>query len=185
VILGIGELMKLVKEINLVENLSSVVAADPEGTGLDVRLGEVHSIEGDGFIGADDEKTKIRGERQTPKSTLLAKYGRDREFVLTPGAYVVVKTVERVNLPANLMMHSFPRSTLQRSGVLLLCTKTDPGYVGELSFGMKNLGSANFRLELGARIANVVFEEVKGETVAYRGQWKGGRVTTQGRERQV
>ncbi len=184
-ILGISELQRLIKETGLVENLSGIVAADPEGTGLDVRLGEVYDIEGEAFIGADNEETRIRGERQTPKSTLIAKYGRDDEFVLTPGKYVLVKTIEKVNLPSYLMMHSFPRSTLQRSGVFLLCTKTDPNYRGELSYGMKNLGSSDFRVELGARIANVVFEEVKGETIAYRGQWNGGRVSTEGRERQV
>jgi deoxycytidine triphosphate deaminase len=73
-------------------------------------------------------------------------------------------------------IYSNSRSTLFRSGVLLLATKTDPGYFGELTFGLKNLGGCDFKIDLGARFANLVFKYVIGEANAYKGQWKGGRV---------
>ncbi len=64
-------------------------------------------------------------------------------------------------------------------------TKTDPGYTGELTFALANLGNMEFRLELGARFANLMFVQVTGDVKrAYEGQWKGGRVSTEGKEKQ-
>ena len=58
-------------------------------------------------------------------------------------------------------------------------TKTDPGYNGELTFAMANLGGSKFEMDLGARVANIVFMQVIGDLHrAYEGQWKGGRVAT-------
>ena len=116
---------------------------------------------------------------------------------MNPGEFVLVKTVEKINLPADkivieegekpayLMVDVYPRSTLQRCGIYFMGTKTDPGYSGELVFALVNIGNCLFELELGARIANLVFKQVKGDIYrAYQGQWKGGRVTTKGFEKQ-
>jgi len=35
---------------------------------------------------------------------------------------------------------------------------------------------------MGARVVHITFHEVLGEGSQYRGQWQGGRVTTEGRE---
>ena len=40
-------------------------------------------------------------------------------------------------------------------------------------------------LELGCRFAHIQFFWVDGEGEQYRGQWQGGRVTTDKREKQV
>ncbi len=176
-ILGIDELLRLVREKELVKHLSEREIQRPEGAGFDIRVGEIYEIEGEGFLGVE--------KRKTPTPKLVAQYGKDKEYILKPGAYVLVRTIEEVNIPENLVMLTFPRSTLQRCGILLLATQTAPGYSGKLVFGMKNLGPCPFRMELGARIAHVIFLEVKGKTSLYRGQWKGGRVATPELERQV
>ena len=108
-----------------------------------------------------------------------------------------MKTIEKVNVPsekivieeeeepAYLMLDVYPRSTLQRCGVYFMGTKTDPGYYGELTFALVNVGNTPFELELGARIANLVFKQVKGDIHRpYEGQWRGGRVGTDGFEKQ-
>lgn len=48
-----------------------------------------------------------------------------------------------------------------------------------------NLRNEPFALEMGARVCHAMFYQVTGETAAYRGQWQGGRTTTDGREKQV
>ncbi len=68
---------------------------------------------------------------------------------------------------------------------MLITGATDPGYFGELTFAMCNMGKCDFRLEMGARIVRMVFFEVGEVFSQYRGQWKGGRVTTDGKEKQV
>ena len=48
-IIGPKKLLKLVKEIKLVEDLAERELTNPEGAGFDLRLGEVHEIFGDAF----------------------------------------------------------------------------------------------------------------------------------------
>src|SRR3989344_4713784 len=168
-IVGQNELKKLVREKKIVENLAERERKNPEGAGFDIMLGEIYKISGTGFLGVND--------RKTPKETLVAKYkkGQRVSFLVKPGEFYLVKTIEKVNTPANMSIYTFARSTLFRSGVTLLLTQTAPGYKGSLVFGLKNLGPSDFRLELGARIAHIQFIEVDEEipqVSLYRGQWQ-------------
>lgn len=201
-ILGIKELHKLVAEQKLVENLCDREMNNPEGAGFDLRLGEVYELSGAGFLGVE--------ERQTPEIKLLAKYNpacvetsagkpdkiddpafagamADKEnfFIFEPGKYYLVKTIEKVNLPVNLSGIIFPRTTMFRSGLGLFNGIVQPGYCGELTFGVCNLGKSKIKISFGARIVHITFHEVLGEGNQYRGQWQGGRVATGGKEIQV
>ncbi|MGH9858112.1 MAG: dCTP deaminase domain-containing protein [Acidobacteriota bacterium] len=77
------------------------------------------------------------------------------------------------------------RSTLFRSGLILVTTVGSPGYKGELIFGLYNAGPLPVTLQMGARICTAVFYRTEETGVAYRGQNQGGRVTSAGVERQV
>lgn len=184
------KILELNLKYNLIENLSPRELENPEGVGFDLRAGEVYKIDGEGFLGVT--------ERKSPEIIKIAdiKSG-DKEVTLKQGDYVLVKTMEKVNLPSEkisveagekeryLMLDAYPRSTLQRCGIYFRGTKTDPGYSGELTFALANLGNCLFKLELGARFANIVFKQVIGElSRAYEGQWKGGRVSTGNTEKQ-
>lgn len=181
-ILGIKKLHELVDEIKLVENLCEREMNNPEGAGFDLRMAEVYSVEGDGFLGVE--------ERDTPKVTLIAqndesKTERENSFVFEPGKYYLIKTREKVNLPTTVTGIIFPRTTLFRSGLGLFNGVVQPGYCGELTFGIYNLGQSNIRVSFGARVVHITFHEVLGEGNQYRGQWQGGRVATDGKEVQV
>ncbi len=178
-IIGPKVLLKLVKEKKLVQGLSDRELTNPEGAGFDLRLGEVYKIKGRGFLGID--------ERQTPKERLVAKYkaGQKKVFTIKPGEFVLVKTIESVNLPKDIAGHLYARSTLFRSGLTLLLTQIAPGYEGELTMGLVNLGPSRMDIELGARIAHVQFTRIDGGGSLYRGQWKGGRVAARTKEKQV
>ncbi len=189
-IVSAAHILSLNEKYHLIENLAER-ELDPEGTGFDLRAGEIFRLKSGGFLGVT--------ERKTSEVELVNKVSEtSKKITLNPGEYFLVKTMEKVNLPSEkiaisigsepvyLMADVYPRSTLQRCGVYLLTTKTDPGYSGELTFGLINLGPFPFELELGSRIANLVFHEVYGElSRAYGGQWKGGRVTTERKETQV
>lgn len=178
-ILGIDEIHRLIGEVKLLENLSERELINPEGAGIDLRIGELYEISGSGFLGVE--------ERSTPKAKLIARYDskRTQRVVLRPKVYYTMATVEEVNTPQDIFVLFYPRSTLYRSGVLLLSGNCSPGYHGKLTFGLINLRNVSFRLEMGARIAHAVFYKVKGRSHLYRGQWQGGRVDTGGREKQI
>ncbi len=171
--IGTKELLELVKEKNLVENLCERELENPEGAGFDLRVGEVFVVEGgEAFLGESD--------RHTPRVGSIARYKEQKDVVLKPGDFVLVKTMEKVNLPENIAGIFRPRSTLLRCGIILSTATASPGYSGELTFGMKNTGKNDFRLEMGARIAHILFFRTSENISSYRGQWQGGRVSTQG-----
>jgi len=178
-ILGVKELLKLVEENKLVENLSERELKNPEGAGFDLRIGELYGIKGRGFLGVE--------ERETPEMELVAKYenGKTVKIELQPRTYYAMKTIEQVNMPEDLLAIMTPRSTLFRSGVYIFGGQTPPGYKGGLTMGIYNFREEKFKLEMGARVVHIMFFQVEGESNLYRGQWQGGRVTTNKKEKQV
>lgn len=187
-VLGLNEILKRVKENGLIENLGSRELENPEGVGMDLRLGKVHKIvEGGAFIETDGKGGL--GKRQGVKTEVIAEYKANRskqaEIIIKPIEYYLVSTLELINLSADLMATVYARTSLFRAGLLLIMTKVDPGYKGTLTAGLINLSSFDVKLQLGARICNIVFFKVEGETISYRGQHQGGRVSPQEAEQQV
>lgn len=189
--LSAKKVLELNEKHNLVEGLCERELQNPEGVGLDIRVGEVYRLKGDGFLGVEG--------RDTPDLEKIADIAVDenKRIIMPPGTYYMVKTIEKVTSPKEkieieegekpryLVPLVFPRSTLQRCGIGLFRTKTDPGYSGNLVFGIANLGKQKFEFELGARMFNLVFETVVGDIErTYDGQWQGGRETTEGVEKQ-
>jgi len=178
-ILGPKKLLQLVKTKKLVEGLSKRELENPEGAGFDLRLGEVYKISGKAFLGEE--------HRKTPDIKSIKKFesGKKKSIKIKPGDFYLVKTIEKINLPLNLSAVILPRTTTFRSGIFIRTGPVQPGYQGELTFGLKNEGPVTVEIEMGARFVHVIFHEIKGVGEKYRGQWQGGRVTTRRKERQV
>jgi len=178
-ILGVDKLLELVKEKGLVENLSERELKNPEGAGFDFRIGEIYEILGKGFLGQE--------ERKTPGVKLLSKFNsvKKESFLFKPGCYYLMKTIEKVNIPENILILFRPRTTIFRSGLMIFTGNVSPGYKGELTFGIANLGPCQIEIEMGARVVYAMFFEVEGKTNLYRGQWQGGRVAAEKKEKQV
>lgn len=186
-VLGIHKVLELIKSDKLLENLGARDLSNPEGVGLDLRMGEAHRIiEGGAFIEADG--TAGLGKRKGVKTEMIGKFHEgsetQEEIEIKPGEYLLISTVEQVNTPKSLMPMVYSRSSLFRAGLLLLVTKIDPGYRGTLTMGLRNLSEFPVRLQMGARVCNIVFYQIEGEGVEYRGQHQGGRISF-GEEKQV
>lgn len=179
--IGINELLRMVKEEKLVENLSERELNNPEGAGFDLRLGEVFRLrEGEAFLGVE--------ERSTPEIESVEKYddNEKKSVTLKPGDFYLFKTIEVVNTPEDVSINFKPRTTTFRSGLILRTGNGAPGYKGPLTFAVHNAGNCSVTIELGARFVHAQFFKVEGGGSAYRGQWQGGRVSTEGeKETQV
>ncbi|MDD5147498.1 MAG: hypothetical protein PHV63_03075 [Candidatus Daviesbacteria bacterium] len=185
-VLGIDEVRRRIKKHGLIKDLGQRDLKNPEGVGIDLRLGSVHKIiKGGAFIEADGGI--LLGSRKGVETKLVAEYveGKVSEVTIKPGEYYLVQTHEEINTPLDLMPIIHTRTSLFRAGLLLLNSKTDPGYTGKLTMGLANLGPFPVKLQLGARICNIIFFKIKGKTVSYRGQHQGGRVSPKRKERQV
>jgi len=175
-VLGTEELLKLVKGEKLIEDLDKRELKNPEGCGFDLRLEKLLKLKGKTFLGVTHREVVEMTEKRLIKNS----------WIIKPGEYYLSKTMEKVNIPENLVGIVKPRSTLYRSGILLRSGQVSPGYRGDLYFGIYNAGEVEFEIEKGARYAHIMFFEVKGSLVrGYEGQWQGGRATTEGKEKQI
>lgn len=178
-IIGIDKLLELIKKQKLIEGLDKK-EINLEGCGVDLRIGEIYEMgEGGGFL--------YRETRKTPDYKLVAtfKRGKSQKIKLEPGKFYIGKTVETINTPENLFGIFIPRGTFYANGVLVLGFRVDPGYKGNFRFHLINLSKNNFEIEMGARIANMIFLRVEGKTNLYKGQWQGGRAFIKKEEKQI
>ncbi|WP_457555217.1 dCTP deaminase [Candidatus Pyrohabitans sp.] len=159
--LGHGEILRRIREQRLLENVEE---ANVQGAGVDLRIDRLYDITSPAAL--------LKEERTLPELREI----EGERYLLAPGKYLLCTTMERVNMPHDLVAFMFQRSTLFRCGVTLRTAVIDPGYRGVLTVGIKNEGSFEFTLERGARIAQIVFARVAGEAMAYEGRYQGGRV---------
>lgn len=160
-ILSQEKILRLVEEKELIENFN---ASCLEGAGYDLRVGKFYRIKGSSHLSID--------HRHLPEVEEI----RSDQVILKPDEYLLMGTIERVNMPRNLMARILPRSTIFRGGCSLITAVVDPGYSGTLIFGLKNLSGCEFKLEKEAKIGQIVFEEILGETKPYEGRYQGGGV---------
>lgn len=182
-------ILELNEKYNLIENLAERELKNPEGVDIDIRVGRVEKIVGDTFLGVN--------ERASAKTELVADIERDGEKSVTirPGEYYLVKTMETINCPSEPIKYDEnfpkgyivpdirPRVSLQKGGVSLDSSTTNPGYSGPLWFGVSNNSQHDFTFELGARMFKIYWGPVVGDIKrTYEGQHQGGRVTSQGKK---
>lgn len=160
-ILGREEILRRVEEDRLLENFENDCL---ESSGYDLRVGAFYSTGGEAFMS--------KGERKMPEITEIP----EDILLLKPGEYVLMETVEKVNMPADLAARVLNKSSLFRCGASTFNALVDPGYQGKLTFGLKNISDHDFSIERGAKVAQIVFEEVKGGVQLYEGKYQGGKV---------
>lgn len=98
----------------------------------------------------------------------------DDEYVLHPGQFVLGSTVEHVELPDYQVGRVEGRSSLGRLAVVVHATAgyVDPGWKGDITLELSNLGESPVVLTPGMRVCQLVFEHAKGVTEGYNGKYQ-------------
>lgn len=84
---------------------------------------------------------------------------RAEEYDMYPGEFMLATTVETVSLPNNLAAQVSGKSSLMRLG-LQVCSDAgyiDPGFKGQITLELKNLGHEVIRLVPGQLVCQLVF----------------------------
>jgi len=107
--------------------------------------------------------------------------GADEEFILHPGDFVLGTTEERVEVPPDLIAHVQGRSSLGRLAVVIHATAgiIDPGYRGQITLELSNLGTAPVALTPGMRISQVLFTELSSPAERPYGSDRGSKYQDQ------
>jgi dCTP deaminase len=105
----------------------------------------------------------------------------DGEFVLHPGDFVLGTTVERVEIPHDLIAHVEGRSSLGRLAIVVHATAglCDPGYEGQITLELSNLGAAPVSLTPGMRISQLTFTQLSSPAERPYGSERGSKYQDQ------
>jgi len=134
-------------------------------------------------------RTLEPGERLTirpfaKESLQVASYDlRAAESTVIPrGECRLVSSMEWVEMPVGLAGTLRCRSPLRRKGVLLGGGFVDPGFRGQLTLALSNLGPEEVRLEEGERCVQILFSEVMENHQEYRGRYQESQGAVGARE---
>ncbi|WP_435073063.1 dCTP deaminase [Halorubrum sp. HHNYT27] len=103
------------------------------------------------------------------------------EFILHPGDFVLGTTTERVEIPDDLVAHVEGRSSLGRLAIVVHATAglCDPGYKGQITLELSNLGTAPVALTPGMRVSQLTFTELKSPADRPYGAERGSKYQDQ------
>ena len=99
------------------------------------------------------------------------------EFILHPGDFVLGTTRERVEVPPDLLATVQGRSSLGRLAIVIHATAgiVDPGYTGQITLELSNLGTAPVALTPGMRVSQLIFTELRSPADRPYGTERGSK----------
>jgi dUTP pyrophosphatase len=139
-----------------------------QANGFDLTLRDVAEIKSAGTI--------VLSNRQRVLSDLAPlSFNADGCLDLAAGVYMVTYN-EIVHLPKNIMALGRPRSSLLRCGVNVGTAVWDAGYEGRSQSLLVVHNPRGFRVQQNARITQLVFMELTGESEGYKGIYQNENI---------
>lgn len=142
--------------------------AQVQANGFELTLRDVSVIQSAGRIAVDNSQRVI-----SDISPLVFDGLGDIELI--PGTYLITYN-EIVHLPRNLMALGRPRSSLLRCGVTIGTAVWDAGYEGRSQSLLVVYNTRGIRLQKNARIMQLIFLEMTGESAGYQGIYQGENI---------
>ncbi|WP_336345704.1 dCTP deaminase [Halalkalicoccus ordinarius] len=120
-------------------------------------------------------------EREVEEYVTESVVEEGEEFILHPGDFVLGTTKERVEIPNDLLAHVEGRSSLGRLAIVVHATAgvVDPGYRGQITLELSNLGTAPVALTPEMRISQLIFTEMKSAADRPYGAERGSKYQDQ------
>ena len=176
-ILSDADILRRLDEGDLVVEPLSDPDIQVQPASIDLRLGR-EFLE---FQHANIPCIHPNSEGETEEYTESTVVEEDGEYILHPGDFVLGTTHERVEIPDDLIAHVEGRSSLGRLAIVVHATAglCDPGYKGQITLELSNLGTAPVALTPGMRISQLTFTELKTPAARPYGEERGSKYQDQ------
>jgi dCTP deaminase len=94
------------------------------------------------------------------------------EYLLRQGACTLVPSLEWVELPIDLAANLRCRSSFARRGVIITGGFVDPGFRGQLTLCLINMGGDDIVIRPGDRVVQMIIHEVSSGERPYNGRYQ-------------
>ncbi len=105
------------------EYIENVEDIQIQQCGIDLRIGKIYEIIGEGSIDYDNKN------RTLPDYKEIFDSEKDEKIRLNRGIYII-STYEKIKIPENMAGFVYPRSSILRMGCTIYSAVHDPGYEG-------------------------------------------------------
>jgi dCTP deaminase len=141
--------IKITPEVDLAVQLGSC--------SLDLRLGNAFRIFESGVHGIIDPQKNVSHEFT---KEIIVEEGK--AFIMQPGDFVLGTTMEKLELPDDLLGQLEGRSSIGRLGIIIHSTAAsiDPGMRGHITLELANMGKLPVALYPGMRICSISFAQL-------------------------
>jgi dCTP deaminase len=92
---------------------------------------------------------------------------KERYFLIPGNTYALGVSVEKFNIPPNILGYCVGKSTYARSGLIINVTPLEPGWSGYLTLELVNTSPAPIRVYANEGIAQIMFFEGELPTTCY------------------
>jgi dUTP pyrophosphatase len=144
----------------------------PQPCGIDLTLKRVLIWTSTGVVDFDNSQRKNAATKEVPFNSETATKPSADFIDLSPGSFLV-EFNEFVNTPLDIMGQLFVRSSLFRSGAIMSAGVMDSGYNGAVGALLQVLNPHGLRLYRDARLAQMVFHQMKESVEGYSGTYQG------------
>jgi len=103
------------------------------------------------------------------------------DYILKKGECTLVHSMEKVGLPADLAATLMCRSSFGRRGVLIGGGYVDPGFRGNLTLCLVNMGQEDVQLKKGERCVQIIMHEVRDGKKLYEGRYQDSEGSVEAR----
>ncbi len=174
----VGENLKsLVEQYGIVDNLRSF-----DQSSLVLRLArQVKVIE----LPADNDRSIVYGD-DIPDSWMKDKEIPDQGYLLKPHECVLACSVEKVSIPLGYLGFVQTKGSLARLFVTVHCcdAQIDPGFKGNVTFEIVNLGPLRVKLRVDQEIAQLfIAKTTTKDVMPYQGRYQDADGPTQFRKK--
>jgi dCTP deaminase len=141
---------------------------------IDLRLADEFIVYKPGQISCLDPRDPATLTAATERVQVGQK-GAEAAFILHSGEFALGSTIERVRIPPDLVARVDGRSSIGRLAVVIHATAgfIDPGFEGQITLELSNLGRIPVKLYPGMRIAQIVLQSMTSAAEVPYGEKRG------------
>lgn len=144
---------------------------------IDLRLGNVFVVYKTTHVPFIDPQDPETVQKYTERVTVK----KGDSFILHPGEFALGSTIERVAIPTDLVARVEGRSSIGRLAVVVHATAgfIDPGFAGQITLELSNLGRVPVKLWPGMRISQIVLHTLTSPARRPYGKERGSKYQEQ------
>ena len=111
------------------------------------------------------------------RATERVRVEHDQGIIVNPGEFVLASTIERVRIPRDLVGVVDGRSSIGRLAIVVHATAgfIDPGFEGQITLELSNLGRIPVKLYPGTRVAQIVLYRMTSPAESPYGHDRGSK----------